>query len=186
MDAISVLGIFRGISRRSHVLFEQFLGRGLRRMPGEPSNLSAVVVSPQMYHQRRNFEDYVSRDLAFEEAEPEDDENEDEESVTSSFNEEDIDTYMIRRRIVPEEMPRKKQVNVIVEDEEQFDGTIEIDVPITRTELIALLEKAITTEYGLNVMIHNGEKYEEAPFFIYTWQDHWILYIEENQRVADM
>lgn len=54
---ISAVGILRNIQPSSRVLFAQFVGRAVRRLPNEqPGAITAVVVSHRSFAQRTNFE----------------------------------------------------------------------------------------------------------------------------------
>lgn len=67
---VSVVAILRNIGSASKVLFTQFVGRAVRRLPGEPA-ITAAVISHVCHNQRANF-DHLE-DLADEEPDEEND-----------------------------------------------------------------------------------------------------------------
>eukprot|EP00761_Pharyngomonas_kirbyi_P009467 gb/GECH01009483.1/.p1 GENE.gb/GECH01009483.1/~~gb/GECH01009483.1/.p1 ORF type:complete len:517 (+),score=29.85 gb/GECH01009483.1/:1-1551(+) len=158
MDSVSVLGICRNIARGSHVLFEQFLGRALRRAQGEPQDLSAVVVSPHKYRQKLNFNEYINRGFTFNQEDTEDDQTENQDM------DEDINY-----NVPYEEKPKRVDIDVEVHGETTLEGQCTLSIPTTRTDLLAQLEHYISA-YGWEVKISGSTGYMDLPFFIEEWQ----------------
>jgi superfamily II DNA or RNA helicase len=53
---VSVVGILRNVAAESKVLFNQFVGRAVRRIQGPHDNITAYVISHIIHKQRKNFD----------------------------------------------------------------------------------------------------------------------------------
>ena len=56
---VSVLGIYRNVGRERKVLFTQWIGRVIRKLPGEPNDLAAKVIVHCDRDQRASFEELL-------------------------------------------------------------------------------------------------------------------------------
>ena len=55
---VSVLGIYRNVGRERKVLFTQWIGRAIRKVPGEPEEgFTAEIIVHRDRHQRASFEE---------------------------------------------------------------------------------------------------------------------------------